>query len=358
MDWPFISPRSRRRDRIEAIDLGGRTTKGVLIQRRGERLSLANFASLDAPPEAEKFSPAVLSEHLKNMHRALGNGRSAHVSLALGVNETVFRPVELPVMPVADLRQMLKFHAKTYLQQDFPGYVFDCTYCLSNLPSKAGETGKPAALPQKHKVLVAGAKKELIDQLQAAIKTAGLTAHQIVPGVLGPVNAFELAAPEVFEREIVALVDLGFQNTTITILEAGDLMLNRVVGIGGNRLTQGLADAMGITYIEAEGIKVGIPNEVQAQLEALLIPLGRELRASIDFFEHQRDKTVSQIFLSGAAARNDFIIQALQGEMIVPCKGWNPAASLTLELAPQKVHELETLAPQLAVALGTAAASF
>ena len=45
----------------------------------------------------------------------------------------------------------------------------------------------------------------------------------------------------------------------------------------------------GLAAIRA--LKVGMPAEVQSNLEPLLIPLGRELRASIDFFldrAHQR----------------------------------------------------------------------
>ena len=45
---------------------------------------------------------------------------------------------------------------------------------------------------------------------------------------------------------------------------------------------------MNISYAEAEGIKVGMPGEVQAALESQVQPLGRELRASLDFFEHQQ----------------------------------------------------------------------
>ena len=39
-----------------------------------------------------------------------------------------------------------------------------------------------------------------------------------------------------------------------------------------------LAEALSISYAEAEGIKVGMPTEVQTHLESLLLPLGRELR--------------------------------------------------------------------------------
>jgi len=115
---------------------------------------------------------------------------------------------------------------------------------------------------------------------------------------------------------------------------------------------------MGISYAEAEGIKVGMPAEVMPNLEPLLIPLGRELRASIDFFEHQQDKTVSQVFFSGATARSEIILQTLQNELLVPCKSWNPISFLQLSLPPQQLAEVEQVSPQLAVAVGAAMSSF
>src|SRR5207244_11707815 len=68
------------------------------------------------------------------------------------------------------------------------------------------------------------------------------------------------------------------------------------------------------------------PDEVQSTMVTLLVPLGRELRASIDFFEHQQDTPVTQVFVSGGSARSDYIVQILQTELVVPCASWNPTS--------------------------------
>jgi len=98
--------------------------------------------------------------------------------------------------------------------------------------------------------------------------------------------------------------------------------------------------------------------EVQSNLEALITPLGRELRASIDFFEHQQDKTVSAVYISGGSARSEFIVQMLQTELMVECKPWNPVGSLEAALAPQQAAEIDHVAPQLTVAVGAGLAAF
>jgi type IV pilus assembly protein PilM len=135
------------------------------------------------------------------------------------------------------------------------------------------------------------------------------------------------------------------------------LALSRTVAIGGDKLTTTLAEAMGISYAEADGIKIGMPTEVQPHLEAIVTSLGRELRASIDYFEHQADRTVSQIFVSGGTAGSTLIMQLLQSELMAECKAWNPTTFVQPILPPAQMAELDAVAPQLTVALGAAVAS-
>jgi type IV pilus assembly protein PilM len=357
MAWPFLNGASRNRDQLLSIDLGGRTTKAVHLHRKGDRFVLSQYALLDAPIYEKNLSADLLAEHLKNVCQAL-DAKPRAVSLAIGVNDSIVRHADLPQMPINDMRQVLKNNTKNYLQQDLPGHVFDCFIIPPRATPKAAEKPKLGGGSPKFRVLVAGAKKQLIEDLQTAIKNSGLVADHILPGLLGPVNAFELAMPEVFGREVIALVDIGFKNTSICLLQEGELILSRVVAIGGDRLTHGLAESLGISYAEAEGIKVGMPTEVQSNLETLVLPLGRELRASIDFFEHQQDKTVSQVFISGASARSDFLVQMLQTELMAECKPWNPLSFVEVSLPPQQAAEVDHVAPQLAVAVGTGVAAF
>ncbi|MEY4386065.1 MAG: PilM: type pilus assembly protein [Verrucomicrobiota bacterium] len=358
MALPFLNNPRAKRDSIIAVDLGGRTTKAVHLHKKGDKFVLSGYALLDAPIYEKSLSAEMLAEHLKSVCQTL-NARTKLLALTIGVNDSLVRHVELPVMPVDDMRQVLRMNSKNYLQQDFGNHVFDC-FAAAARP-KAGAPAEPVAKPQagspKQRVLVGGAKRQLVDDLQEAAKSAGLIADAIVPSLIGPINAFELAMPEVFAKENVALIDLGFKNTTISILQEGDLALSRTVAIGGDKLTATLAEAMGISYAEADGIKVGMPTEVQPHLESIVTTLGRELRASVDYFEHQSDRAVSQVFVSGAASGSQTILQLLQAELMAECKTWNPACLAQLALPAHQMAELEMVSHQLPVALGAAVTS-
>src|SRR4051812_49349365 len=129
MPLPTLKIRNKHRDEIIAVDLGGRHTKAVHVQNRGGQFHLLAYTIQDSPSEQASFSVDVLAEHLKSVSRALGD-RTKNVTIALGATEAVVRRAEMPAMSLGDMRQMLKFNSKNYLQQDLPDHVFDCSVIL------------------------------------------------------------------------------------------------------------------------------------------------------------------------------------------------------------------------------------
>ena len=343
----------KKRAQMIVVDLGSRTTKAALFERRGEILALTRYALLNAPTSDKKISPELLADHLKSVAEALGNTTKS-VTIAVGLEDAIVRQIELPQIPLDEMRQVLKVHHKNYLQQDLPNHVFDCHIIP---PRSLGEKSPNGGAP-KLKILAAAAKQQLVNDFLRAVQTAGLTAESLVPGLLGPMNTFEQALPEVYSKETVALVDIGFKHTSVCVLDRGEMALTRVVNIGGDKLTAGLAEAMSISYAEAEGIKVGMAPEVESSLQLQVTPLGREIRASLDFFENQHDRPVSNVYVSGASARSEMILQMLHSELEVECKTWNPTGFLQLALPGHQAVEIEDIGSQLTVVIGAALAAF
>ena len=348
------SNQSKRRENIVAIDLGAEHTKAVYLQRKADRCLLAGYARLDTPAGTNPYAPEILGPHLRAVVDATG-AKTRRITLVVGPNDAVLRHADMPMVPVPDLRIMLKVGSKTYLQQDLPDHVFDC-----HIQSLLTETKKPemTRAPQKCRVLVGGVKRQLLEDLRAAARQAELSLDTVTSSLIAPANAFEMAFPEVFPTAIVALVDIGSKASTISILLGGRLILNRVVNFGSARVVQGVQEALGINVKALGGLQNVPATDLAGILPPLLIPLGRELRASIDFFEHQEDKQVAQAFFSGGLSLLAPAVQALQAELMVPCQTWNPLSFLQFALPPEQLGEIENLAPQLTIAVGGAIAAF
>src|SRR5579859_6553627 len=169
MALPFLNGSAKKRDQLLSIDLGGRTTKAVHLQRKADGFVLSRYALLDAPIYERSLSADLLSEHLKAVCEAL-DAKTRSVSLAIGVNDSIVRHADLPQMPVGDMRQVLKNNSKNYLQQDLPGHVFDCFIIPPRANQKVMEKPKVGSNTPRYRVLVAGAKKQLIEDMQTAVK--------------------------------------------------------------------------------------------------------------------------------------------------------------------------------------------
>lgn len=346
---PNFSLPVRKKTQTVAIDLGLRSTKAVFLQRKGDVLQFSDYAVVHAPQYTEGFLTDTLADHLKEVAQSLVS-RIKTLTVAPGLDEVFIKPAELPSIPVKDLRTMLKYNSKVHLQQELKGYTFDCHI----LPRAEGQD----AVGKKSRVLVAAAKEEFVNNIFDACKSAGFHLDCVFPSLLGPINAFEKSMPEVFNSDVVALVDLGYKSSTILLLNRGEMSMSRTVTIGGQQITRELADTMQCPEEEAESLKIGMMEEVQTFLYPLLSPLGRELRASVDYFEHSNDTTVSKVYFTGAAAASSYFIETLQTELMIPCEAWNPVNGLEHNLPPEKMGDIEAVGPQLSVAVGAALGGF
>jgi Tfp pilus assembly PilM family ATPase len=83
--------------------------------------------------------------------------------------------------------------------------------------------------------------------------------------------------------------------------------------------------------------------------------MGNEINLSFDFFENQFDGTVQEVRLTGGTALLPFLEESFERIFEKRTKTWNPVEGLKTEGVD--VDQLNLLAPQLAIALGLAAAS-
>lgn len=352
IDLPFLKLGRKGQDQIIAVDVGRFATKAVRVLAQDGALTLAGYAVAKTPEGLEGFDPPAFAEFLKTVLAPLGSP-GAPVAVLLGVEHTVVKLVEMPMLPVGELRKVIKTNPKGYLHQELPDHVFDC-YCVPMQPGSVPTTGSPASWKQK--VIVAGAPASLVANISNGIRQAGFEPAAVVPGLIAPINTLERAAGELLSKEIIAYVDLGHLSSTICILQQGEPVLNRVVPIGGKKITEELTNVLKIDYAEAEEIKTTSPEAALITLEQVVRPLGRELRALVDFFEHQQDRQVTKVFACGGSACSPPILQILEGELFVECKSWNPATGMTMALNPDQMAGYESVMAQLTGAVGCALA--
>lgn len=334
-------------DRIIAIDLGTRSTKAVSVHQNGSALTLNGYTIQDRPDFGKALTGDALAKHLNSVIQSL-NHKGKEVIFVIGGSDALICHAEMPMIGTSEMRKLVKLSPKLYFQEDLPKHSFDCLVLHQGL--SAAPAGKAV---RKAKTLIVGVKNQLLQSLAEAAALAQISIAQVTASQTSAANCF-FSSPDASQNKVVALADIGFSHSTISLLVNGEITLTRVVNIGADKFTSGLAESMNITYAVAEGLKQIMPEKVDAQLKGLILPLCHELSNSIHFFEQQQDEKVSEIYVSGGSTRSNFIVDVLQSELLLPCKRWDPTSSLKIELPPDRAAALTQEAPQLTVAVGAA----
>jgi len=180
--------------------------------------------------------------------------KSKEVIIGVGGESVVVREIELPEMPMAQLRSSLPFQVQDLLPMSIDESVLDF------YPTGSREGEGAATL----RGIMVAAPKSLVSQNLKAVEAAGLKTLAV------DINAFALLRAQLsgdLESRVVAFVDIGAQLTTVVICQAGQPRLVRTLSAGGHNVTDAVATAMRVDAQKAELIKFNIGLEPSSDME-------------------------------------------------------------------------------------------
>ena len=225
--------------RVADVELGN-AKQGALADA-----TLHGFGEAAVPPGAVLGGDVVdvrsVSIAMKQAMSAAGAATKA-VRLGVSSESVIVREIEVPAMPMAQLRKALPFQVQEMLPMAASDVILDF------FPT--AEVNRDGASLLRG-VLVA-APKGVVLSIVAAAESAGLKPQSI------DLDGFALYRAE-YPREAiarhVALVDIGARMTTIVITQDGRPRLARTVAGGGQSITDAIASAVRIGVPEAEDVK-------------------------------------------------------------------------------------------------------
>jgi hypothetical protein len=92
-----------------------------------------------------------------------------HIILSISGGDSLLRYIELPTVPIGDMRKILRMNSVAYLKQDLSDYVFDC-FALPNSCTEKEAVRK--SLGSKSKVLIGGTSQQHLKHLLEAVEKA------------------------------------------------------------------------------------------------------------------------------------------------------------------------------------------
>ncbi len=287
-----------------------------------------------------------------------GKFKSKRVVTSVSGQSVVVRYVPMVKMSDSDLQQAIRFEADKYLPFDLDEVQLDCQALerVSEATKAEGETEDELMT-----VLLAACKTAAIEYNVNLCLSQGLTPAAVDVDLFALANAWELCGlPDVgdeTDEQAMALVDVGSERTSITVLCGVETCFSREINIGGEDMTQAIARRMGVELYEAEAIKRacdGNENEVNGAIAPVLEDLANEISLSLDYVEHHEGVMVAETLLSGGGVLAPGAARYIEQATGRPARTWNPLEGLRVDVNNVDVEELEAWSSTLVVALGLA----
>ena len=278
---------------------------------------------------------------------------SKDVILGVGNQRVVVRELDLPAMPMAQVRSSLPFQVQNLI----PVAVDDAILDYLPVELRSGEGGEVM-----HGLLVA-ATKDTVQANTAAVETAGL--RPVVVDLSAFALSRAMARGEALNHT-VAIVDVGARVTTVAVVARGVPRMVRMLPSGGQDVTEVVAGALGIPLDQAEVAKrtIGVgysqaPETERAaeQVMTVVSALVEAVRNTMVFYNSTHPgATVEHLLLTGGGSQLPGLGQYLSTATRLPVSPGQPFSSLDGAAAGSRfVEQQHTLAIALGLAMGVAA---
>lgn len=159
--------------------------------------------------------------------------------------------------------------------------------------------------------LVAAARNDTIDSYTEVAKAAKLQVKIVDLNVIALSNVFEAVVGDDLDEysQGTLILDFGAQSTKIVVYKRGGPIFTKEVPIGGGLITEEIQRQMGVSYEEAEDLKMSpddngnFPEEILNIINIQVDHQVAEIRKNINFYVTQGSaERVSYCFVTGGSS--------------------------------------------------------
>ncbi len=325
---PFLPP-------VIGIDIGTSTVKAVVLGVAGSELEITAWG-------VERIESGDMKGALSRLLAKIKISDQVPVTAVSGKG-TLIRYIDMPRMPLQDLRKSLNYDLDKYFPFDPQTIYTDCAI----LDGKAKDKRMP--------VLLAAVKKEIIDERVKLFKEAGVEIGRITVNSIATANVFERLGPPTSQSgNARAILDIGGSVSNLLVLKDRIPRFTRDIFIGSYEMTKQIANILGVDAAEAERLKCAPgdrADEVMDACEAAVSHLVSEIRLSMDYFMTENNMQIDEFFLLGGGSLLKGVEAVFEKNLSVPVKTWDPLAGLRLAPAVAS-SDIKAYSSQLGVAIG------
>ncbi|MFC1590218.1 type IV pilus assembly protein PilM [Candidatus Omnitrophota bacterium] len=322
------------------LDIGSYSIKIVKLLEEKGSYRLTGIGEIRPKETSEKGMAEAIKELAKKAKLA-----TKGVCLSVSGTNVIVRFITIPKMKESDIRNALQFEAEKYIPFNIKDVLIE--YQVLNSQDQG----------RKLDLVLACVKKDYVMKRISMAQSAELVAETVDVDSFALANSFMRNFPDKERSSAIALVNLGASATNVLIIDGNTLRFARDLQIGGKTIDEEISKNMNVALEEAEGLKLQ-PKDRQAEVidcvNNTLMNLFGEMRLSLGYFDNQFGKAVSEIYLSGGAAKFPGVDKLFEENMGVKAEVWDPVKFLEVDEKALDRKELARLGSSVAVAVGLA----
>jgi type IV pilus assembly protein PilM len=345
--------------RAVGLDIGTSGVRAAQLRFGKDGVSLERFGQVALPVgvvrDGEVTDPHSVAGAIKQLW-SQAKFTTNKVTVGVANQKVVVRQVDLPWMPLSELRATLQFHVQDIIPIPIDQAILDI-HPLEEVSSDSGA--------RLQRVLLVAASRDMIDGTMAAVTGAGLEPVTIDLTPFAVLRALAEPSHLGLSSQAEALVDVGASVTNIIVHEGGVPRFVRILLLGGNDITEAVAERMGVPVEQAELVKqqMGMPEDVVAAgahpasrvLEAAGSRWVEEVRGSLDYYMAQSGATrLSRIVLSGGGGQLRGLVSRLTSATRIPVVAGSPMPRLSVGKTGLSPEQLQYIQPLVTVPVGLA----
>lgn len=336
-----------RARRSVGLDVGSGVLKLVVIDHGRDEPQLETVAmrplSGSAIVDGEVVDPTLVSDAIRDLFAGAAV-EPEHLVISVGGRDVIIKLIRMDRMDEVDARAVIRWEAEQHVPFDMENVELDF------------QITDPGGTGPRMKVLLVAAKRELVDNELTLIEEAGLEPAVVDVDAFALFNAVELNYPEAMDGT-AALVSVGHDGTSVTLLEDGVPVLTRDLAFGIRRLTRELQRQEGLTAEEAGRVLRG--DAERAGLDRFVADRATEIARGIEraatFLETRRvGERLGRLYLCGGGVNVPGLPDALADRLGIETHVASPIRRLQVKPGALADPEVERAAPLLVLATGLA----
>jgi len=345
------------------LDIGTSGVRAAELSFGKGQVTLEKFGQVALPEGAVRDGEVVYPDAVADAVKQLwAHTKFSSKKVVIGVanQKVIVRQVDLPWMPPADMKSTLPFQVQDFVPMPVDQAVLD----FHPIEELTGDDGNRVV-----RGLLVAASREMINGSLDAVQKAGLSPVMVDLTPFAVIRALSDGDHLGMGAPVEALIDIGARVTNIVVHQGGVPRFVRILLMGGQDVTDAVAERMGVPQQQAEAMKQQLGLAASADgmdfqaagrvVEAVGAAFVDEVRGSLDYYlASSGSSPISRLVLTGGGARLNGLAQRLQVTTRAPVETGAPIHRLQVGrtgLSPEQIAFVEPLAAvPVGLALGVA----